>query len=115
MESRTPALPSDPPGVVTTRTVGRVLRVRLAGEVDLWLRADLQAALSAVRQHDGPVEVDLRGVTFFGAEGVGAVLAMLHAHPRGTVTVGAVSTAALRTLVLCGVPEDLLREPPGSV
>jgi anti-anti-sigma factor len=103
-----PGAPSVPPGMVRVSEHGGVLRVRVRGEIDLWLRADLQAALSAVRQHAGPVELDLGSVTFIGAEGVGIVLSMVAAHPPGRVVVVGTSPAADRTLRLCGITEDVL-------
>ncbi len=99
---------SGPPGAVTCSTRAGVLRVRLSGEVDLWLRARVQEVVDAVRTHPGPVELDLRWVTFFGADGVGMLLALVYARPPGVVTVVATSEAVERTLRMCGISEQTL-------
>ena len=97
-----------PPGVVTHDARGGVLRVRVAGEVDLWLRPRMQQVVSAVRHHPGPVEVDLEGVTFFGAEGVRMLLALHRARIPGAVTLVATSAAVERTLRVCGITEEVV-------
>ena len=88
-----------------------MLTVRLTGEVDLWLRDALQDAVAVVSRHDGPVEIDLEAVTFFGAEGTRMLLAMHRARPPGSVTIVGTSTAVERTLRVCGITADLLPRP----
>ena len=99
---------SGPPGAIVFSTRGAALRVRISGEVDLWLRDRLHEALSAVRNHPGPVELDLGAVTFFGAEGVRMLLALEHARPSGSVTIVATSQAVERTLRVCGITDEVL-------
>jgi anti-anti-sigma factor len=90
-----------------------VLRVRLTGEVDLWLRGRMHEVVDTVRAHPGPVEVDLRWVTFFGADGVGMLLALVYARPPGVVTIVATSAAVERTLRMCGITEQTLPRNTG--
>ncbi len=103
---------SGPPGAVTCTTRAGVLRVRLSGEVDLWLHGRLEEVLEAVRRHPGRVEVDLRWVTFFGADGVRMLLALQFARPPGVVTVIGTSAPVERTLRMCGISADVLPRPP---
>jgi anti-anti-sigma factor len=103
---------SGPPGAVTCTTRAGVLHVRLSGEVDLWLHRRLDEVLEAVRRHPGRVEVDLRWVTFFGADGVRMLLALQFARPPGVVTIVGTSEAVERTLQMCGISQDALPRPP---
>ena len=64
--------------------------------------------MAAIWRHGGRVELDLRAVTFFGAEGVRMLLAMYHAGPPGAVRLVGASRVVERTLRICGISPDVL-------
>lgn len=102
----------DRPGRLGTITRGGVLVVVMSGEIDIAVRRRLPAVLEEVRWHPGPVEVDLEAVTFFGAEGVAALLALLHARPPGVVALAGTSRAVDFTLRACRLAPDCFTRAP---
>ncbi len=66
---------------IKTHTDAHVLRVSLAGDIDVAAAGDLrEAGLRAIEQADGrPVVFDAGGVTFIDSTGLGALVALNNA------------------------------------
>jgi anti-anti-sigma factor len=88
--------------VVELDTAGRALRLLVRGDVDLvsheQLREALNIAVSATDQR--PIEVDLRGVTFLDAAGVGIMVGGYNAAHRRGLTLRVVGAAGIVRRVL---------------
>ena len=94
--------------------------VRLAphGEIDLSVVGKLREALdAAIRSGGGPIEIDLRSVTFMDCSGIGAIVAsrnearrageaLFVSHPTGVVRRALALTGELDSLMASGVPRS---------
>ncbi|MGK5441860.1 STAS domain-containing protein [Micromonospora sp. URMC 105] len=104
--------------ITLTNTAGELLRVSVAGEVDLATSGELRAALDAVLAglSDTPVEVDLADVPFLDSSGVHVLLdAYALAAARGCplVVAGDVRPVVRRVLEITGVLALLGLSPAG--
>lgn len=101
-------------------TAGRALRLLVRGDVDLvsheQLREALNIAVSATDKR--PIEVDLSGVTFLDAAGVGIIVGGYNAALRQGLTLRVVGAAGIvrRVLAITGAASVLVDggEAPGA-
>jgi anti-sigma B factor antagonist len=90
--------------------------VRLTGEIDLsTAQAVRDAALRAMRQHGGPLHIDLSGVTFMDSTGLEVLLST---RRRATLSGGQLQLidpthAVLRVLEVTGVDRLFQISRPG--
>jgi anti-sigma B factor antagonist len=61
--------------VTTEQMTAEVIRVMVAGEIDMAAHRDLANAVTAAAQQSGETLVDLGGVTFLDSGGIGALMA----------------------------------------
>lgn len=87
------------------------VRLVVAGDVDAALAETADAVLALVAEERGPIEVDLSGVTLFGAAGITWLLE-LDRVARGGVVVVAASDCVREVAGLCDVP--FLAPPRGG-
>ncbi|MBB2925512.1 STAS domain-containing protein [Cellulomonas cellasea] len=105
MQTPSPSLSRAPltfTGLSLSRTTDGLL-VTFTGECDVLLQDALDGVLTAVHDAGLPVEVDLGDVTFFGAWGVHALLALRAAAPGAELTVHDASPLVHLALDACAV------------
>ena len=65
-----PPLPRPEPGTVSLLLTDAHVRLVLAGELDLLIKAELLKAVQEAARYDRPVEVDARHVTFMDSSAI---------------------------------------------
>jgi anti-sigma B factor antagonist len=83
---------------------GRRTLVTVRGELDLATARKLERVLAAQARHDGPFVLDLRGLSFIDASGLGVLLrANADARHRRTELQLSPGDAVIRLLELCRI------------
>ena len=104
--------------VVDLDTAGHALRLLVRGDVDLVSHDQLREALNIALDATGrrPIEVDLSGVTFLDAAGVGLLIGAYKAalRRRLTLRVAGASGIVLRVLEMTGAAPLLVSADTAS-
>lgn len=103
MDASTSSVILSPDATATVRHTPDHTLVQVSGEVDERAAAACEALVDLVVKGDGPVHVDLHGVTLFSAAGV-SWLVRLYGRGSSEVRVVGASAPVREVLQVCGVP-----------